>query len=78
MADEAVCIGAGPVAESYLAAEKILAAANATGAEAIHPGYGLLSENGAFARACTEAGLVFIGPSAEAIEAMGSKAEASA
>ncbi|MEP6388951.1 MAG: acetyl-CoA carboxylase biotin carboxylase subunit [Halioglobus sp.] len=76
MADEAILIGASPVNESYLVAEKILAAAAASGAEAIHPGYGFLSENAEFARACDAAGLVFIGPSADAIHLMGNKAEA--
>ena len=71
MADEAILIGASPVNESYLVAEKILAAAAASGAEAIHPGYGFLSENAEFARACDAAGLVFIGPSADAIHLMG-------
>ena len=72
-ADQAVCIGAAPVGESYLVTENILAAARQTGADAIHPGYGFLSENAAFSRACESAGLVFIGPRAEAIELMGSK-----
>ena len=76
MADDAVCIGAGPVGESYLAADKLLAAARHSGAEAVHPGYGFLSENAEFARLCAAAGLVFIGPSAEAIELMGNKAAA--
>ena len=75
LADEAVRIGPGPVGESYLLAERILEAAAASGAEAIHPGYGFLSENAAFAEAVEAAGLVFIGPSAEAIEVMGNKAE---
>lgn len=75
LADEAVRIGAGPVGESYLLAERILEAAASSGAEAIHPGYGFLSENAAFAQAVEAAGLVFIGPSAEAIEVMGNKAE---
>lgn len=76
MADQAVLIGAGPVAESYLCADKIIQAARSSGAQAIHPGYGFLSENAEFANACDEAGLVFIGPSAHAISAMGNKAEA--
>jgi 3-methylcrotonyl-CoA carboxylase alpha subunit len=74
--DEAVHIGASPARESYLLSERILAAAKATGAQAIHPGYGFLSENEDFARACAEAGLVFIGPPASAIAAMGSKSAA--
>jgi 3-methylcrotonyl-CoA carboxylase alpha subunit len=74
--DEAIHIGPAPAAESYLLGEKILAAAKATGAQAIHPGYGFLSENAAFAQACFEAGVVFIGPPAGAISAMGSKAAA--
>jgi geranyl-CoA carboxylase alpha subunit len=76
LADEAICIGPGPVAESYLNQERILAAAAAGGAEAIHPGYGFHSENAAFARACEQAGLVFIGPGPEAIQLMGNKAAA--
>ncbi|MBT8149421.1 MAG: acetyl-CoA carboxylase biotin carboxylase subunit [Gammaproteobacteria bacterium] len=75
LADEAVCIGPGPVGQSYLLADKIIAAAKQTGAQAIHPGYGFLSENADFARQCSAAGLVFIGPSAEAITVMGNKAE---
>ncbi|CAB3785039.1 acetyl/propionyl/methylcrotonyl-CoA carboxylase subunit alpha [Pararobbsia alpina] len=74
--DEAILIGPAPATESYLLGEKILAAAKATGAQAIHPGYGFLSENAAFAQACFEAGVVFIGPPAGAISAMGSKAAA--
>ena len=62
MADEAVLIGSAPARESYLVAEKVLAAAKATGAEAIHPGYGFLSENADFAEAVMAAGLVWIGP----------------
>jgi acetyl-CoA carboxylase biotin carboxylase subunit len=72
-ADQAVCVGAPPSSESYLRIEKIIEAAHKTGADAIHPGYGFLSENATFARAVEAAGLIFIGPSAEAIEMMGSK-----
>ena len=73
MADEAVHIGPAPVHQSYLNTQAILAAAQLTGADAIHPGYGFLSENPDFARACQQATLTFIGPSVEAIELMGSK-----
>jgi 3-methylcrotonyl-CoA carboxylase alpha subunit len=73
--DEAVHIGGSAPAESYLRWERIIEAAKATGAQAIHPGYGFLSENEAFAEACAQAGLVFIGPPASAIQAMGLKAE---
>ena len=76
MADEAVHIGGSPARESYLVADRIIAAARQTGAEAIHPGYGFLSENAGFAEACAKAGLVFIGPPPAAIRAMGSKSEA--
>ncbi|MCJ7815309.1 MAG: acetyl-CoA carboxylase biotin carboxylase subunit, partial [Xanthomonadales bacterium] len=76
MADEAVYIGAAPPRESYLDAGRIIEACKVTGAEAVHPGYGFLSENAGFARACNEAGIVFIGPPAAAIEAMGSKSAA--
>jgi len=76
--DEAVHIGASPPRESYLRWERILDAAAVTGAQAIHPGYGFLSENEEFAAACAKAGLVFIGPPASAIAAMGSKAAAKA
>jgi 3-methylcrotonyl-CoA carboxylase alpha subunit len=76
MADEAVCIGAPPPRESYLVVDKIIAAALATGAQAIHPGYGFLSENEEFAEACKNNGVVFIGPPVSAIRAMGSKSEA--
>ncbi|WUR13216.1 acetyl/propionyl/methylcrotonyl-CoA carboxylase subunit alpha [[Empedobacter] haloabium] len=74
--DEAVLLGAAPAKESYLCGDKIIAVALATGAEAIHPGYGFLSENAEFAEACAEAGLVFIGPPASAMRAMGSKSAA--
>ena len=73
--DEAVHVGGSAPKDSYLQWQRILAAAQATGAEAIHPGYGFLSENEAFAQACAQAGLVFIGPPASAILAMGLKAE---
>ena len=76
LADEAIYIGPAPTAESYLNWENILKAAKKTGAEAIHPGYGFLSENTDFAEACKKAGVVFIGPSATAIEMMGDKAKA--
>lgn len=76
MADEAVRIGPPPVGESYLNVARILDAAKRTGADAVHPGYGFLSENAAFAKACAEAGLVFVGPPPKAIELMGNKAAA--
>ena len=75
MADEKVNIGPPPAAQSYLMIEKIIAACKATGAEAVHPGYGFLSERSAFPKALTEAGIVFIGPNAAAIDAMGDKIE---
>ena len=75
LADDAVRIGPGPVGESYLVPELILQAAASSGAESIHPGYGFLSENAAFAEAVESAGLVFIGPTREAIDVMGNKAE---
>src|SRR5512140_1570919 len=78
LADEAVAIGPAAARESYLVGERILEAARATGAQAIHPGYGFLAENEAFAAACARAGVVFIGPPASAIRAMGSKSAAKA
>jgi 3-methylcrotonyl-CoA carboxylase alpha subunit len=77
-ADEAVHIGPSPAAQSYLDIEKIINAAKVTGAEAIHPGYGFLSENADFAAACEQAGICFIGPSADVIRTMGSKRDAKA
>ena len=73
LATSAVCIGPAPAVQSYLKAEAVVAAAVGTGCEAIHPGYGFLSERAAFARLCAQAGLVFVGPSPESIEAMGDK-----
>jgi acetyl-CoA/propionyl-CoA carboxylase, biotin carboxylase, biotin carboxyl carrier protein len=75
-AGESYNLGDGPAAENYLSVEKILDAARRSGAEAIHPGYGFLAENAPFAQACEDAGIVFIGPPASAIEAMGSKTRA--
>ncbi|OII65998.1 acetyl/propionyl-CoA carboxylase subuit alpha [Streptomyces sp. CC53] len=75
-ADTAVRIGPPPAAESYLSVERLLEAAARTGAQAVHPGYGFLAENAAFARACEDAGLVFIGPPADAISLMGDKIRA--
>ncbi len=76
MADEAVCVGPAPAARSYLSIPAIIGAAHITGADAIHPGYGFLAENADFARACAEHDIVFIGPSAACIEAMGDKSNA--
>lgn len=76
LADEAVAIGPAPSSASYLVGERVLEAARRTGADAIHPGYGFLSENAAFAAACAEAGVTFIGPPPEAIRLMGDKTEA--
>ncbi|MBP7628264.1 MAG: 3-methylcrotonyl-CoA carboxylase, partial [Zoogloea sp.] len=76
LADEAVHIGPAAARESYLVIERIIAAAQQTGAQAIHPGYGFLSENEDFCEACEAAGIVFIGPPVSAIRAMGSKSEA--
>src|SRR6478609_5542552 len=78
LADEAVLIGPPPARESYLDIARIIDAAKQTGAQAIHPGYGFLSENEAFAAACEASGIVFIGPPASAIHAMGSKSAAKA
>jgi acetyl-CoA/propionyl-CoA carboxylase biotin carboxyl carrier protein len=75
-ADEAYLIGPGPAPQSYLSVERILEAAKKSGAEAIHPGYGFLAENAGFARACRDAGIVFVGPPPEAIDLMGSKTRA--
>lgn len=76
MADEAYCIGPAPSKESYLCGDKIIALALKTGAQAIHPGYGFLSENANFAQQCADAGIIFIGPPPKAIAAMGSKSTA--
>ena len=76
LADQAVRIGPPPSADSYLRIDRVLEAAKTTGADAIHPGYGFLSENAEFARACTDAGIVFIGPSPDAIRLMGDKTSA--
>src|SRR5208282_15536 len=75
-ADQAFCIGPSPSSESYLRIDRILDVARRSGADAIHPGYGFLAENPEFARACADAGLVFIGPPVAAMELMGSKTKA--
>ena len=77
-ADDDVCIGPAPARESYLRIPRLIAAAEIAGADAIHPGYGFLAENADFARACRDAGVTFIGPSADAIALMGSKTAARA
>ncbi len=74
LADEAVCIGPAPATQSYLSIQALLDAAKRTGADAVHPGYGFLSERADFAQACADAGLVFVGPPPAAIRAMGDKA----
>jgi acetyl-CoA carboxylase biotin carboxylase subunit len=76
LADEAVCIGPGPAAQSYLSRPRIVTAAQLTGCDAIHPGYGFLAENAYMAEMCEELGITFIGPRAETIERMGDKAAA--
>ncbi len=76
LADKALCIGAAPSAESYLGIPAVISAARSSGADAVHPGYGFLSQNASFATACEEAGLIFVGPSPQAIARMGSKIEA--
>ena len=75
-ADEAVCVGPAPSAESYLNIPRLIAAAEVTGADAVHPGYGFLAENAEFAQICAESNLVFIGPTPDQIRGMGDKSEA--
>src|SRR4249919_3924071 len=76
LADRAVCIGPHPPADSYLKISNLIAAAETTGCDAVHPGWGFLAENAGFVRACVENDLVFVGPRAEAIELMGDKSRA--
>ena len=76
LADETVCIGPAPSAQSYLSMENILSATLTSGADAIHPGFGFLSENSKFVRMCEKCNITFIGPSAEIIDRMGNKSEA--
>jgi len=78
LADRAVCIGPPPASESYLRIPSMIAAAETTGCEAVHPGYGFLSENPAFVHACEDNDLVFVGPGADVMERMGDKARAKA
>src|SRR5439155_18030580 len=75
-ADEAYLLGPGPASESYLVVDKLIEVAKKSGAKAIHPGYGFLAENADFARACEKAKIAFVGPPADAIDAMGSKTRA--
>src|SRR5262245_25335704 len=76
LADQAYCVGPAPSRESYLVGANILEAAKQAGADAIHPGYGFLSENASFVRECDRAGVIFIGPPASAMDAMGEKTRA--